>query len=638
MQTTSATWKALWASGNARVETKAVINGTDYTEISDPIINRALMQNGCSIGNAVSATCQFAVRTNASIPKSAEVIIKYRLNDGTTASEWLNAGTFYISHRQRDPVTGVLSLECYDALLKANARMPKLMPWTTEGGVPITTAGGEIITLSAHYPRSMASVIHDLAILLGDAIRIDPSTTVETGDAYVITEEDISGAATINQILCRIAAANGGNWIMTPDNYLKLVPLKSAEGAASASSDVVDVVAVTGSIDTGNTGTITGIRYSVDNDEVVAGDETGIVIDANVSAAVAADLQTKLVGMTYQAYGLKSAIYDPATELGDYVRAGANGEIRAVLCAEVATLGLAYRGDMSAPEIGELADEYPYISLDKDLTKYVDESVAYLDNSLTQQEIFDRLTDGGLEQGLALEQALTEGPSAAGEKKIYLNLDYARFGKLVADFIQGGTLTLGGLGNVNGVLLLLDASGNAVGTLDNTGVDFTNGSFETYSSDRLKRAQLQAGQLSLQYYGMHPDSGADMWLDGVYLSSNSTKASLVTTWTPLFLYGNNEVRIYTNEGVVSRSEAEIDAAPGSIVLSIVDGGTSHAKITIDTNGIKLENDSVSATLNSLGLNVTGAYMTGSYYGATGSFTSANGKTVTVTNGIITGIV
>ena len=383
MQTTSATWKALWASGNARVETKAVINGTDYTEISDPIINRALMQNGCSIGNAVSATCQFAVRTNASIPKSAEVIIKYRLNDGTTASEWLNAGTFYISHRQRDPVTGVLSLECYDALLKANARMPKLMPWTTEGGVPITTAGGEIITLSAHYPRSMASVIHDLAILLGDAIRIDPSTTVETGDAYVITEEDISGAATINQILCRIAAANGGNWIMTPDNYLKLVPLKSAEGAASASSDVVDVVAVTGSIDTGNTGTITGIRYSVDNDEVVAGDETGIVIDANVSAAVAADLQTKLVGMTYQAYGLKSAIYDPATELGDYVRAGANGEIRAVLCAEVATLGLAYRGDMSAPEIGELADEYPYISLDKDLTKYVDESVAYLDNSLT---------------------------------------------------------------------------------------------------------------------------------------------------------------------------------------------------------------------------------------------------------------
>ena len=142
MQTTSQTWKSLWAGGNAYVETKAVINGTEYAEISNPVISRALMQNGCSIGNAVSATCQFAVRTNDTIPKSAEVVIKFRLNDGTTQSEWLNAGTFYISHRSRDPVTGVLTLECYDALLKANARMPDLRPWTTAGGVPITTAAG----------------------------------------------------------------------------------------------------------------------------------------------------------------------------------------------------------------------------------------------------------------------------------------------------------------------------------------------------------------------------------------------------------------------------------------------------------------------------------------------------------------
>lgn len=442
MQTTSQTWKNLWASGDAWLESKAVINGTDYTEISDPIINRALMQNGCSIGNAVSATCQFSVRTSASIPKSAEVVIKFRLTDGTTTSEWLNAGTFYIAHRSRDPVTGVLTLECYDALLKANAQMPTLMPWTTAGGVPITTASGEIITLNAHYPRRMANVMQDLAILLGGAIRIDPDTTVETGDDYVITADDVSGTATINQILCKIAAANGGNWIMTPDNLLKLVPIVSAAGASTAVSDVVDVVGITGGINTSNTGTITGIRYKVDGVNHVEGDETGIVVDADVSAAVAADLASKLVGMTYQAYDLKAAIYDPATELGDYVRAGANGEVSAVLCAEVATLGLAFRGDISAPEIGELADEYPYVNFNSpeatlDAAKaYANAQVQQLNNTLTQQEIFDRLTDGGIEQGLALETAFRAGPSAAGEKKLYLNLNYARFGTLTANQIN----------------------------------------------------------------------------------------------------------------------------------------------------------------------------------------------------------
>ena len=68
------------------------------------------------------------------------------------------------------------------------------------------------------------------------------------------------------------------------------------------------------------------------------------------------------------------------------------------------------------------------------------EQVQTLDNTLTQQEIFDRLTDGGLEQGIELVSTTREGPSAAGAKKVFLNLDYATFGKLVADMIEGSTL------------------------------------------------------------------------------------------------------------------------------------------------------------------------------------------------------
>lgn len=625
MQTTSQTWKTLWAGGNARLETKAVINGTEYTEISNPSINRALMQNGCSIGNAVSATCIFAVRTNASIPKSAEVVIKFRLTDGTTTSEWLNAGTFYISHRSRDPVTGVLKLECYDALLKANARMPKLMPWTTKGGVPITTAGGEIITLNAHYPRRMVDVIHDLAILLGNAIRIDPSTTVETGDDYVITADDVAGNVTINHILCKIAAANGGNWIMTPDNYLKLVPLKSAAGAASAASDVVDVVAVTGNMDTGRTGTITGIRYTADGEEVVAGDDTGIVIDANVSAAVASDLQTKLVGMTYQAYALKSAIYDPATEVGDYVRAGTGGEIRAVLCAETATYGLAYRGDISAPEIGELSDEYPYFNLDNDLVEYVDEAVAYLDNSLTQQEIFDRLTDGGLEQGIALEAPLGDGPSAAGEKKIFINLDYARIGKLLADYIQGGELTLGGLDNINGIFKLLDENGAVALTGNANGIALNgSGKFSSEDADGESRMELTTG--GLNFYRKN-GSAFQQILRMLVATTGSEIGTRITAITDPLL-----IEAHSANGIMMRSFASASDL------------TTYGQYVLHKDTFYVNFVASGSPVGGLGVSVNNGAFTlevfdGSAFltGESGSFTTADGKTVTVTNGIITAI-
>ena len=71
MQQTSAAWKVLWAAGNARLESAAVIGGHEYREITAPVISRGLMQGGLSIGNAVSASCQLAVRTEASITRGA---------------------------------------------------------------------------------------------------------------------------------------------------------------------------------------------------------------------------------------------------------------------------------------------------------------------------------------------------------------------------------------------------------------------------------------------------------------------------------------------------------------------------------------------------------------------------------------
>lgn len=77
-------------------------------------------------------------------------------------------------------------------------------------------------------------------------------------------------------------------------------------------------------------------------------------------------------------------------------------------------------------------------------------------DALTHEEIFDLLTNKGMIKGIYKE----------GDQ-IYISFTYAK----------GGTLALGGVGNGNGKLIILDASGNQVGYIDNTGVNFEKGTF-----------------------------------------------------------------------------------------------------------------------------------------------------------------
>lgn len=55
--------------------------------------------------------------------------------------------------------------------------------------------------------------------------------------------------------------------------------------------------------------------------------------------------------------------------------------------------------------------------------------------------------------------------------------DFITTGTMYADRIRGGTLTLGGAGNQNGVLRILNASGNEIGRWDANGINATTGTF-----------------------------------------------------------------------------------------------------------------------------------------------------------------
>ena len=70
-------------------------------------------------------------------------------------------------------------------------------------------------------------------------------------------------------------------------------------------------------------------------------------------------LTARLIGLTYQAYNLTGAYYDPAAELGDTLIS--RSDIQSAILTERVAFNVAWRAEIGAPEVGEVEDEYPYI-------------------------------------------------------------------------------------------------------------------------------------------------------------------------------------------------------------------------------------------------------------------------------------
>lgn len=608
MQTTSATWTQLWESGTAWLECKAIINGVEYTGIV-PAINRALTQGGLSIGNAVAATCQFTIHTDNVIPKSAKVEIKKRLTDGTTSSEWLNAGTYFISRRTKDVVTGTISLECYDSMLKSNAVITDV-PWSDSDGNVITTDTGEWIYFTTSYPRRMVDMAEDIALLLG--VELDPRSQIKTGSSYIIKTPE--AGATVNDILCQIANANGGNWIISQDNKLWLVPVLSAADAEAATDNVIDVEGIVGNIGVNSVGVVTGVRYQSEDRPVILGDDTGIVLDVD-SAVFAYALYDELIGIVYSSFSLNSAIYNPAAELGDYVRGGANGEIRSVLFSENCTLGMAFRGDISAQEAGEMDDEYPYmgrsdkvliaskayaVEVGDDAKEYAngvgedakdyaqsaaqtaqDNAIAAtnaLNNALDQEGVFNRLTNYGEAQGIYLQDG-----------KIYVS----------ATYIRTGILTLGGIDNIRGQLQVLDANGDVVGTWNNAGLTMEKGRISLKINNGAGSVVVGAGNNAIYYH--YTDSNDYEYRQQMYNDTLNLSNRTMNNYT---YFRNNDINMWRNTDTT-------DAVIGTDIAINMNNEIAGKRLWIQSKyGIQLMEKSGSAWVTQTSLRYTGISTSG----------------------------
>lgn len=111
-------------------------------------------------------------------------------------------------------------------------------------------------------------------------------------------------------------------------------------------------------------------------------------------------------------------------------------------------------GDLMCCKVTRNDGEYAPEDWEK-ASKYTDDTaVKKLNELLNQDEIFSRLTNGGTEQGLFIQDGV-----------LYINFSFGR----------GGTLKLGGLNNTNGLLEVYDENNELVGSWNNKGVNLKKG-------------------------------------------------------------------------------------------------------------------------------------------------------------------
>ena len=180
-------------------EYKVVIDGRTYGMDSLVRCNlEQIMLDTFTVGNACSAFLEVSLCLDGDEPESMAVVQPYVRETGPT--NWYLLGTFYVD--TREDTNGLTRLTCFDGMIKADVQF-----WTD--------------TNTGEWPRKQSVV----AQLIAERIGLPLDSRNVFNDSYTVPypNED-----TMRTVLSNIAASHGGNWIVTADSKLLLVPLFSS--------------------------------------------------------------------------------------------------------------------------------------------------------------------------------------------------------------------------------------------------------------------------------------------------------------------------------------------------------------------------------------------------------------------------
>lgn len=277
-----------------------------------------------SAGNACAAKIEVEFLPGEEPPLMANIVPYCR---ETEDDEWQKVGEFFTDERKDD--RGRKTIIGYDAMLKADVEFLG----TSSDGV---------------WPRQMSSVVAEIAECMG--VEVDDRT--ELNPAYMLA---YPLKYTMRELLKHIAVAHGGNWIVTGEGKLRLVPL-------FPHAEVVnhDIGMKATKFEKRNAfAPISGIDVKADETySYFAGDDTGYVMNMfcpSITQEMVDALLIAAKGAVYQGFSATGVYLPPTAELGETVTVdGFTG----IIADRVLKFGHGHLSDVSAPGGNEVIHEY----------------------------------------------------------------------------------------------------------------------------------------------------------------------------------------------------------------------------------------------------------------------------------------
>lgn len=466
MQTKPASWGSIFSAPH-KTEYRYDIDGVSYYRgdcKEPPIIKKPLMDKP-AIGRCCTGSLQLKVFPKSTIPKAATVNAYCRLRDSETdaVTEWIPQGKFYVTQRKGK---NVLTLTCADRMIKAGQTYLDKTAFTT-------------------WPQPMTAVLSEICSLM--EVTLDSRTVIKTGADYQVDypNED----TLISEILRNIAAAHGGNWIMTESGKLRLIVLSSPSGVASQVLEKEHG----GLEELGKLRKVSRVILTDSaNNEFTAGNDSDLIISAgceyatqaiannlcaessisiengclvvpgasmsngklNISAGaitngcLSVNTASVLYGVTYQPYSVAGAYLDPAIELGDTIsiRARDGTEYRVVVFSLDMNCTISATCSLSASIDDETEDEYPYITMQElSLSRSVKTNQTYYGNRINRSEGFvsELLVNGAAQARLTANASVFSMQS----KNNGAWVDRIYFDPISGKYVITGDVTVQGLAN-----------------------------------------------------------------------------------------------------------------------------------------------------------------------------------------------
>lgn len=440
----------------------------------------SVIQEPSSVSANVGDTISFSV----TIQNYYRVTYKwqYSADNGSTWNDITDGSIVYIPCGYFTPDKqprrlSTITINAMDRMRTLDRAQPTPVPWTTDTDAVITDNNGTEIDFNAYvaFPTTIQNLVNQVCVHCGVTLATDLSV-FPNYDYQLLKMPLIQQQFTYRNIIQWCAGFMGTNAWFDWNGQLRFSWYDNATDYATDITNRFSSDCYEDDIE------ITGVQYTNAQGVIIVAGSSDYALElgdnlmmSEVISDILPALNTALNGFTYRPMSAEviNAPYLWPMDVVTFEDKDGN-EYTSVLT----NVNFGINGATVIASNGETQETNKYDSpstMTPEQAKLINEAINRtdeLDKSLNQQGIFDRLTNNGETQGIYMMDG-----------KLYINMSYAR----------SGTLVLGGLGNQNGLLEVLDSDGNVITVMDNNGASIT-GSLRSKSNDNYNTYEIELNQ------------------------------------------------------------------------------------------------------------------------------------------------